>query len=164
MPRVSIRTLAVLDVEVAFREVVERVVLLRLGGNKGFVVVVVVLLFRLRLRLWLLGLGLLLLRWGDVLLGRLREHRTGEDVLDLGLVDDGLVVADRMRVLGALGLFGYGRVRAAEDGRSGDVRERETLTDEEGACCEPLLDGLKRTDETLRKGLVVTFAVGNIPF
>ena len=51
---------------------------------------------------------------GDILLGRLRELRASEDVLDLGLVDDGFVVADGMRVLGALGLSEYGQVWAAE--------------------------------------------------
>ena len=132
--------------------------LLRLGGNKEVVVVVVVLLFRLRLGLWLLGLGFLLLRRGDILLDRLRELRTSEDVLDLGVVDDGFVVVDGMQVLGALGLSEYERVWATKDGCIGDVREGETLADEEGACCGPLLGGLERTDEALTKGLVVTFA------
>ena len=86
---------------------------LRLGGNKGFIVVVVVL-FRLRLGLWPLGLGLLLLRRGDILLSHLRELRTSEDVLDLGVVDDGFVVADSMQEPGALGLSEYGRVRVAK--------------------------------------------------
>ena len=74
------------------------------------------------------------------------------------MVDDGFVVADDMQVLGALSLSEDGRVRAAEDGWSGDVREGETLADEEGGCCEPILGGLERTDEALTKGLVVTFA------
>ena len=74
------------------------------------------------------------------------------------MVDDGFVVADGMRVFGALGLSEYGRVRAAEDGCSGDVHEGETLADEEGGYCEPPLGGLERTDEALTKGLAVTFA------
>ena len=137
--------------------------LLRLGGNKGVVVVVVVLLFCLRLGLWPLALGVLLLRQGDILLGHLRELRTSEGVLDTSVVDDGFVVADGMQVLGAIGLSEYGRVRAAKDDRSGDVREGETLADDQGVCCELLLGSLERTDEVLTKGLLVTFAVGNTP-
>ena len=51
-------------------------------------------------------------------LGHLREHRTGEDILNPGLVDDGFVGADGMQVLGALGLSEYGRVRAVEGVRN----------------------------------------------
>ena len=65
------------------------VLLTRLIENGGAsratltVVVDVILLFHLWLWLWLLSLGLLLLRWGDVPLGHLREHRIGGDVPNL---------------------------------------------------------------------------------
>ena len=150
---VRVRTLPVLEVEGRLGEGIKRVLGLRLLLGD-----IVLLLFLLR---GLSGLGdgrrsglslLLLLGGRSVRECLLDVLCLAEDVLQLGLVDDGLEVTNDVGELSTEGRVDGDGKRALNDRRNGDIGKGNALGDKEGAGSEVSLKGFEGAELTLSEG------------
>jgi hypothetical protein len=145
---VRVSAFPVLEVQCRFGEVVEGVLGFGLLRNE---VILLLIVSSLGLGL-LLSLGgsrssgggrLLLLGRGDKLDGLLGVLCLAEDGGELGLVDDGLEVADEMGELGTERGIDGGGDSALDDGGDEDIGKGDALADEEGAGREVGVKGIQ---------------------
>jgi len=156
---VGVGTLPVLKVEGGLGEVIEGVLLLGLSGDVRLLLSIILLrLGSLLLGLWgsrgLLSLGGLLLGGGNELESLLGVDDVTVDLLELGLVVDGLEVADEVGKVGAGSSINGGTDGLLEESSDPEVSEGDALANEEGVGSEVGIDGLQRTGLTLEEEVV----------
>ena len=157
---VGVLTLPLLEVERGLGQVIQGVLSLGLGGDKGLLLLLVGLLgLGLLLSLWLLGLGLLSL-W-LLSLDRGLESGLGLDELglavvkdggELGVVDDGVDVTDDVGDLLAASLVDETGEGVGEGSNDNDVGEGDALSDEVGLGDEDLVKSLKTSKDSVVDG------------
>ena len=145
---VGVGALPVLKVERGLRERVKRVLLLGLLlRHKVIIIIIVLSLLGLFLGLGSGGRGgfglLLLLGRRRELDSLLRVSGLAESVLQRGLVDDGLEVADDVGELGTERSVEGDTDGAEDDGSEGDVGKGDAFADEEGTGGKVLFKGLE---------------------
>lgn len=153
---VGVCALPVLEVEGGLGEVIEGVLLL--GESRGSLLLIVISGLGSSLGLGggggLLSLRCLFLGGGNELEALLGVDDVAVELLDLGLVVDGLEVADEVgEGLAGSGIDG-GTDGLLEEDSDPEVSEGDALADEEGVVLEVGLEGVQGTGLALEEGVV----------